>query len=184
MSHTHLMWLLLIFWIQPTKSTGSTLIFQECCSDASGASLVYAPVDIQYMDAAMSGVATGSSESPNFLTVPSGFIVMPDGPPRVNDTEIDTKHLGLSNSSNNTSSSASGGSLVTVAFQIHVNSLPKSKLTLESISTVNTLVCNTVSNIKKALLRGSSSSNANMSGGDMCTEDTPQPSSTVHLSSV
>ncbi|XP_073270399.1 homeobox-leucine zipper protein ANTHOCYANINLESS 2-like isoform X1 [Primulina huaijiensis] len=43
------------------------------------------------------------------------------------------------------------GSLLTVAFQILVNSLPSSKLTLESVETVNNLISCTVQKIKASL---------------------------------
>ncbi|KAH0919001.1 hypothetical protein HID58_026661 [Brassica napus] len=44
-----------------------------------------------------------------------------------------------------------GGSLLTVAFQILVNSLPTAKLTVESVETVNNLISCTVQKIKAAL---------------------------------
>ncbi|KAI0520523.1 hypothetical protein KFK09_007999 [Dendrobium nobile] len=57
--------------------------------------------------------------------LPSGFAVMPDG--------------------------AGVGSLLTVAFQILVNSLPTAKLTVESVETVSNLISCTVQKIKVAL---------------------------------
>lgn len=46
---------------------------------------------------------------------------------------------------------AGGGSVVTVAFQILVSSLPSSKLNAESVATVNGLITTTVEQIKAAL---------------------------------
>ncbi|KAF3526069.1 hypothetical protein F2Q69_00049614 [Brassica cretica] len=46
---------------------------------------------------------------------------------------------------------AEGGSLLTVAFQILVNSLPTAKLTVESVETVNNLISCTIQKIKAAL---------------------------------
>lgn len=57
--------------------------------------------------------------------LPSGFVVVPDG--------------------------AAAGSLLTVAFQILVNSLPTAKLTVESVETVSNLISCTVQKIKVAL---------------------------------
>jgi homeobox-leucine zipper protein len=49
------------------------------------------------------------------------------------------------------SPAAAAGSLVTVAFQILVSSLPSSKLNAESVATVNSLISTTVEQIKVAL---------------------------------
>jgi homeobox-leucine zipper protein len=107
------------------------LILQESSTDASGSLVVYAPVDIPAANVVMSG------EDPCAIPLlPSGFTILPDGRP------------GASTSS---SSTAGGGSLVTVTFQILVSSLPSSKLNAESVATVNSLISTTVEQIKAAL---------------------------------
>ncbi|MCI22606.1 homeobox-leucine zipper protein HDG11-like, partial [Trifolium medium] len=59
---------------------------------------------------------------------------------------------GASTSSNtNIGNKSSGGSLITVAFQIMVSSLPSAKLNMESVATVNGLIGETVQHIKAAL---------------------------------
>lgn len=128
--------------LRPGKGGGNMLILQECCSDSSGSSFVYAPVDASHMDVVMSSSADTSIASVPIL--PSGFVILPDG-------GRDRSRLvgGLAAEERHGSGE---GSLVTIAFQILVNSMPKSKLTLESINTVNSLVCNTVENIRSALL--------------------------------
>lgn len=98
------------------------LILQETCTDASGSLVVYAPVDIPAMHVVMNG-----GDSAYVALLPSGFAVVPDGP------------------------GSDGGSLLTVAFQILVNSLPTAKLTVESVETVNNLISCTVQKIKAAL---------------------------------
>lgn len=118
------------------------LILQESCIDSSGSLVVYCPVDLPSINIAMSG------EDPSYIPlVPSGFTISPDGQ---NDQGGD----GASTSSNTSRSNMglrSGGSLVTVAFQILVSSLPSAKLNMESVATVNNLISTTVQQIKAAL---------------------------------
>ncbi|CAN1236856.1 Homeobox-leucine zipper protein ANTHOCYANINLESS 2 [Linum grandiflorum] len=100
----------------------SMLILQETCTDAAGSLVVYAPVDIPAMHVVMNG-----GDSAYVALLPSGFSIVPDGPGQTS------------------------GSLLTVAFQILVNSLPTAKLTVESVQTVNNLISCTVQKIKAAL---------------------------------
>lgn len=102
----------------------SMLILQETSIDASGAIVVYAPVDIPAMHSVMNG-----GDSSYVALLPSGFAILPDG----QGVEEET------------------GSLLTVAFQILVNSLPTAKLNVESIETVNNLISCTVQKIRAAL---------------------------------
>lgn len=117
------------------------LILQESCIDSSGALVVYCPVDLPAINIAMSG------EDPSYIPLlPSGFTISPDGRPDQGD--------GASTSSASTHSGnmgRSGGSLITVAFQILVSSLPSAKLNMESVTTVNNLIGTTVQQIKAAL---------------------------------
>ncbi|GAB2290968.1 Homeobox-leucine zipper protein ANTHOCYANINLESS 2 [Dionaea muscipula] len=109
----------------------SMLILQETCTDASGSLVVYAPVDIPAMHVVMNG-----GDSAYVALLPSGFAVVPDG--RINNaSRFGPQRVG--------------GSLLTVAFQILVNSLPNAKLTVESVETVNNLISCTVQKIKAAL---------------------------------
>lgn len=116
----------------------SMLILQETCIDAAGSLVVYAPVDIPAMHVVMNG-----GDSAYVALLPSGFAIVPDGPgsrgPLPN---------GLTNGPTGHRVS---GSLLTVAFQILVNSLPTAKLTVESVETVNNLISCTVQKIKAAL---------------------------------
>ncbi|XP_008240378.1 PREDICTED: homeobox-leucine zipper protein HDG11 [Prunus mume] len=117
-------------------SQNNMLMLQESCIDSSGSLVVYSPVDLPSINIAMSG------EDPSYIPLlPSGFTISPDGRPEQGD--------GASTSSCNVH--GSGGSLVTVAFQILVSSLPSAKLNLESVNTVNTLIGTTVQQIKAAL---------------------------------
>ena len=114
----------------------SMLILQETCIDAAGSLVVYAPVDIPAMHVVMNG-----GDSAYVALLPSGFAIVPDGQgTRGSETE-----------NGDGGNSGAGGSLLTVAFQILVNSLPTAKLTVESVETVNNLISCTVQKIKAAL---------------------------------
>ncbi|KAJ6373769.1 hypothetical protein OIU78_029452 [Salix suchowensis] len=120
-------------------SQNNMLILQESCVDSSGSLVVYCPVDLPAINIAMSG------EDPSYIPLlPSGFTISPDGRRDQGD--------GASTSSNTQGSMARlGGSLITVAFQILVSSLPSAKLNLESVNTVNNLIGTTVQQIKAAM---------------------------------
>uniref|UniRef100_A0ACD5YRP8 Uncharacterized protein n=1 Tax=Avena sativa TaxID=4498 RepID=A0ACD5YRP8_AVESA len=110
-----------------SANQSSMLILQETCTDASGSIVVYAPVDIPAMQLVMNG-----GDSTYVALLPSGFAILPDGP------SVGTEQK-------------TGGSLLTVAFQILVNSQPTAKLTVESVETVNNLISCTIRKIKTAL---------------------------------
>ncbi|KAH9299811.1 hypothetical protein KI387_031493 [Taxus chinensis] len=132
-------------------SQNNMLILQESCTDASGSLVVYAPVDVSAINIAMSG------EDPSYIALlPSGFAILPDGSEsckgllQASTSEVSSSGFDLSNRNTSNQHSA-GGSLITVAFQILVSNLPSAKLNLESVTTVNNLICNTVQQIKAAL---------------------------------
>ncbi|GMH21704.1 hypothetical protein Nepgr_023546 [Nepenthes gracilis] len=118
----------------------SMLILQETCTDASGSLVVYAPVDIPAMHVVMNG-----GDSAYVALLPSGFAIVPDGPGSRGPSN------GADVGSHGPHRNRIGGSLLTVAFQILVNSLPSAKLTVESVETVNNLISCTVQKIKAAL---------------------------------
>lgn len=109
------------------------LILQESCTDSTGSYVIYAPVDIAAMNIVLSG------GDPDYVALlPSGFAILPDGPAGLNATGI--MDVG------------SGGSLLTVAFQILVDSIPTAKLSLGSVATVNSLIKCTIERIKTAVI--------------------------------
>ncbi|GJN12502.1 hypothetical protein PR202_ga30785 [Eleusine coracana subsp. coracana] len=75
--------------------------------------------------AAMTVVLAGGGDPDYVALLPSGFAILPDG---------------------------GGGSLLTVAFQILVDSAPTAKLSLGSVATVNSLIACTVQRIKAAVV--------------------------------
>ncbi|KAK1308013.1 Homeobox-leucine zipper protein ROC8 [Acorus calamus] len=117
-------------------SENNMLILQESCTDASGSLVVYAPVELPAINIAMSG------EDPSYIPLlPSGFTIAPDGRAPDSSASISSSHSG----------GRGGGSLITVAFQILVSSLPSAKLNAESVNTVNNLISTTVQQIKAGL---------------------------------
>ncbi|GFY92603.1 homeobox-leucine zipper family protein [Actinidia rufa] len=130
--------------MNPNQS--SMLILQETCIDAAGSLVVYAPVDIPAMHVVMNG-----GDSAYVALLPSGFAIVPDGPGSRGPTTCN--RLGSANGPSSVGGPTHrvGGSLLTVAFQILVNSLPTAKLTVESVETVNNLISCTVQKIKAAL---------------------------------
>lgn len=114
------------------SSQSNMLILQESCTNATGSFVIYAPVDVAAMNSVLSG------EDPAYVALlPSGFAILPDGVPAINGGGI--------------SEVGSGGSLLTVAFQILVDSIPTAKLSLGSVATVNSLIACTVDRIKVAV---------------------------------
>lgn len=113
------------------------LILQESSTDLTGSYVVYAPVDIVAMNVVLNG------GDPDYVALlPSGFAILPDNGV-TNPIGIGQQHGVLD--------VGSGGSLLTVAFQILVDSVPTAKLSLGSVATVNSLIKCTVERIKAAL---------------------------------
>ncbi|XP_059623977.1 homeobox-leucine zipper protein MERISTEM L1 [Cornus florida] len=114
------------------SSQSNMLILQESCTDSTGSYVIYAPVDIVAMNVVLSG------GDPDYVALlPSGFAILPDGPAHHGGGILDV---------------GSGGSLLTVAFQILVDSVPTAKLSLGSVATVNSLIKCTVERIKGAVV--------------------------------
>ncbi|KAK4782816.1 hypothetical protein SAY86_007190 [Trapa natans] len=112
----------------PNSSQSNMLILQESCTDASVSLVIYAPVDIVSMNVVLSG------GDPDYVALlPSGFAILPG------------------NGGGGAHEVGSGGSLLTVAFQILVDSAPNAKLSLGSVATVNSLIKCTVERIKAAV---------------------------------
>ncbi|GAB4825150.1 Homeobox-leucine zipper protein PROTODERMAL FACTOR 2 [Ancistrocladus abbreviatus] len=117
------------------SSQSNMLILQESCTDSTASFVIYAPVDIVAMDVVLNG------GDPDYVALlPSGFAILPDGPPIAG--------CGIDGIDGN---AGSGGSLLTVAFQILVDSVPTAKLSLGSVATVNNLITCTVERIKAAV---------------------------------
>ncbi|KAF3451685.1 hypothetical protein FNV43_RR07781 [Rhamnella rubrinervis] len=117
------------------SNQSNMLILQESCTDSAGSYVIYAPVDIVAMNVVLSG------GDPDYVALlPSGFAILPDSP----------AGGGLINGGG-IMEVGSGGSLLTVAFQILVDSVPTAKLSLGSVATVNNLIKCTVERIRAAV---------------------------------
>lgn len=122
-----------------TSNQSNVLILQETSSDAFGSLIVSAAVDMSSMNVVMNG---GDSSCVTIL--PSGFAIVPDCfPDATGPNEMAGKESNCHG--------GSGGSLLTVSFQIMVSDLPAAKLTVESVETVNNLITRTIQGIKEAL---------------------------------
>ncbi|KAF3325657.1 homeobox-leucine zipper protein ROC2 [Carex littledalei] len=115
------------------SNQSNMLILQESCTDQSGSYVIYAPVDVVAMNVVLNG------GDPDYVALlPSGFAILPDGPNQAVDPAVGEMGSG-------------GASLLTVAFQILVDSVPTAKLSLGSVATVNSLIACTVDRIKSAV---------------------------------
>ncbi|KAG2712240.1 hypothetical protein I3843_04G107100 [Carya illinoinensis] len=115
------------------SSQSNMLILQESCTDPTASFVIYAPVDIVAMNLVLNG------GDPDYVALlPSGFAILPDG----TSSTLGAGCIG---------EAGSGGSLLTVAFQILVDSVPTAKLSLGSVATVNNLIACTVERIKASL---------------------------------
>ncbi|OMO75503.1 hypothetical protein CCACVL1_16147 [Corchorus capsularis] len=113
------------------SSQSNMLILQESCTDPTASFVIYAPVDIVAMNVVLNG------GDPDYVALlPSGFAILPDG---------------TAATAGGIADAGSGGSLLTVAFQILVDSVPTAKLSLGSVATVNNLIACTVERIKASL---------------------------------
>ncbi|XP_028183811.1 homeobox-leucine zipper protein MERISTEM L1-like isoform X1 [Glycine soja] len=111
------------------------LILQESCIDATGSFVVYAPIDLASMNLVLGG------GNPDYVALlPSGFAVLPDGPALNVVPGPVCEVVG-----------SGRGCLLTVAFQILVDSTPTAKLSVGSVTTVNNLIKRTVERIKDSV---------------------------------
>ena len=134
--------------VQANANQGSMLILQETRIDAAGSLVVYAPVDIPAMHVVMNG-----GDSAYVALLPSGFAIVPDGAGSRGPMSGKGAIHGSSNGGGRGDDGGNrvSGSLLTMTFQILVNSLPAGKLTVESVETVNHLISCTVQKIKASL---------------------------------
>ncbi|KAH7439519.1 hypothetical protein KP509_04G065600 [Ceratopteris richardii] len=142
-------------------SQSNILILQESWTDESGSLLVYMPVDVSTFTRVLRG------EDPlDFLLLPSGFAIMPDGPVE-NRSAASVPIVGDGSSGSNVASKNSPrGSLLTVSFQTVVSPVPPSGSmissasnpvsnvllnTMESMKTVSKIILNTLQHIQTAV---------------------------------
>lgn len=109
------------------------LILQECSFDPTSSSVIYAPVDNVSIKQLLDG---GNPD--DIAILPSGFTIFPcNAPATIQDRAIGGAEVV--------------GSLVTLAFQILIDSVPTAKLPSTSVSVINGLVEATKQKIKAIL---------------------------------
>lgn len=128
-------------------------MLQESCTDDSGSLVVYAIVDVEAIQLAMSG------EDPSCIPLlPLGFVIHPAAHPQHHHHHNSSNMI--TNENNNTttaettsseSSSSGGGCLLTVGLQVLTSTIPTAKLNLSSVTAINHNLCNTVQQINAAL---------------------------------
>ncbi|CAL5075864.1 unnamed protein product [Urochloa decumbens] len=114
------------------------LILQETCTDSSGSLVVFAPIGEESMYAAMN---SGDNTSLSFLT--SGFAILPDG-------RGNARHdlaTAPSTSRAPACSSNTGGSLLTMAYQVMLPSSPPDN----AVDEMGKFICHVVEKIKIAV---------------------------------
>ncbi|KAE9607453.1 putative START-like domain-containing protein [Lupinus albus] len=117
------------------------LILQESCIDSSGALVVYCPVDLPSINKAMSG------EDPSFIPlIPSGFSISPDGHRRRGGGDRASTSSSLTRSIG-----GSGGSLITILFQILVSNIPSAEINMDLVAHVTKLINTAIQQIKVSL---------------------------------
>ncbi|KAK4481929.1 hypothetical protein RD792_012842 [Penstemon davidsonii] len=119
------------------SSPQKTTILQESRTDPTGSYIVYAPIEMLAMKVVM-----GGGDPYQIPLLPSGFAILPDGP---------TGNQGITKSNE----VDSGGTLLTVAFQVLVDSATNAEVSEGSIAAVKELITCTVDKIKKALINKS-----------------------------
>lgn len=146
-------------------SQSNILILQESCTDESGSLLVYMPVDVSTFTRVLRG-----EDPSDFLLLPSGFAIMPDGPVENRSAAL-APAIGDGGSGSNTASKkpSNSSSLLTVSFQTVVSHVPPASgnnmnspsssnsisnillNTMESMKTVSKIILNTLQHIQTAV---------------------------------
>ena len=128
--------------MNPNGNEGSSLYLQDSWTDSSGSMVVYSPIDSQSLDILISG-----GDSSLIPLLPSGFSILPDGHSNVNNI-VGTSSDG---SGGNGEGGDNGGCLLTFGLQMLLNNTQTSKLTMESVESVNAQISVTLQRIKDAL---------------------------------
>ncbi|KAH6775339.1 protodermal factor 2 [Perilla frutescens var. hirtella] len=116
-------------------SLNQRIILQESRKDPTASYVVYAPIDV-----VCANMILGGGDPSHVPLLPSGFAILPDGPTRGGHgrgmaTQVET-----------------GGSLLTVALQVLVDSAPETNLSPGSVAVANKIICDIMDKIREALI--------------------------------
>ncbi|URD96654.1 Homeobox-leucine zipper protein [Musa troglodytarum] len=123
------------------------LLLQESSTHPSGGSIVvYATIDVDAVQVAMSG------EDPSYIPLlPTGFVISPAAPPNA-----------VIRSSSGDGSAGTIGCLLTIGMQVLASAVPSAKLNLSSVTAINNHLRNTVQQISAVLGGGAAAEPAAM----------------------
>lgn len=130
------------------------LMLQESCTDQSGSLVVYATMDVNDIQLAMSG------EDPSSIPLlPLGFAIVP--------VPVESSNVGTTTTSPSDQDSSNSGCLMTVGLQILASPNPSAKLNLSTVTAINNHLCNSVQQIISALgnTTATTTDNCNNVGG-------------------
>lgn len=134
------------------------LMLQESCTDQSGSLVVYATMDVNDIQLAMSG------EDPSSIPLlPLGFAIVP----------VESTNEGTTTTSPSDQDSSNSGCLMTVGLQILASPNPSAKLNLSTVTAINNHLCNSVQQIISALgntTTKTTDNGNNVGGGGSCSE--------------
>ncbi|KAI8021261.1 Homeobox-leucine zipper protein ROC3 [Camellia lanceoleosa] len=148
--------------VASNSSQNVELMLQESCTDDSGSLVVYATVNVDDIQLAM------SSDDPSCIALlPLGFVIVPVGQSTGNNNDC-TNING--DDVSDTPNFPNSGCLLTVGLQVLASTIPSAKLNLSSVTAINNHLCNTVQQINAALVGGGESCPDNGSIGGSSTE--------------
>ncbi|KAI9125048.1 hypothetical protein K1719_003664 [Acacia pycnantha] len=137
--------------VASNSSQNVELVVQESCTDQSGSQVVYATIDVESIQLAMSG------EDPSSIALlPQGFVIVP----ATNTTSNPTDSAAAATAGGGgapplppppSSSSLNQACLLTVGLQVLASTIPSAKLSLSSVTAINNHLCNTLHQIEAAL---------------------------------
>lgn len=150
--------------VASNSSQNVELMLQESCTDPSGSLVVYATMEVDYIQLVMSG------EDPSCIPLlPTGFSIIPLGRTNIApDATNNDKDQGP------TDHHHTGGCLLTVGIQVHASAIPNAKLNLSSVKAINNHICSVVHQINVALgntngsNNTSNNNNANNNNANAC----------------
>ncbi|TQD85229.1 hypothetical protein C1H46_029211 [Malus baccata] len=118
--------------VSSNSSQNAELMLQESCTDESGNLVVYATMDVDGIQLAMSG------EDPSCIPLLLGFVIVPVVPMQ-SSTSTAADHGSSSPDQNHESSIMNTGCLLTVGLQVLASTSPSAKLNLSSVTAITTI---------------------------------------------